>query len=221
MPCPPPGGLPNPRIKPRSPTLQADFLPSELPGKPKSTAVGSLSLLQGIFLTQELNWGLQHCRQILYQLGHLGSPCLPYSISQSHVVSKPVFSIYLNFKVHFLKVSKIGAPNGHIWNKIMVVLNYNPKYKINIRESNAKNLALCAPKPEGSTETEFWKNKENPFNLCLAKGKQQANVSRTVPFSLGNRERFYIPQKVFFFFFFFCKISNWSKLASGKGVCCS
>ena len=183
--------------------------------------MGSLSLLQGIFLTQELNWGLQHCRQILYQLGHLGSPCLPYSISQSHVVSKPVFSIYLNFKVHFLKVSKIGAPNGHIWNKIMVVLNYNPKYKINIRESDAKNLALCAPKPEGSTETEFWKNKENPFNLCLAKGKQQANVSRTVPFSLGNRERFYIPQKVFFFFFFFCKISNWSKLASGKGVCCS
>ena len=30
--------------------------------------VGSLSLLQGIFLTQESNWGLLHCRQILYQL---------------------------------------------------------------------------------------------------------------------------------------------------------
>ena len=36
--------------------------------------VGSLSLLQGIFLTQELNQGLLHCRQILYQLSHLGSP---------------------------------------------------------------------------------------------------------------------------------------------------
>ena len=30
---PSPGDLPNPEIKPRSPTLQADSLPSELPGK--------------------------------------------------------------------------------------------------------------------------------------------------------------------------------------------
>ena len=34
LPCPPPGDLPNPGIKPRSPALQADSLPSELPGKP-------------------------------------------------------------------------------------------------------------------------------------------------------------------------------------------
>jgi len=32
--CPPPRDLPNPGIKPRSPTLQADSLPSEPPGKP-------------------------------------------------------------------------------------------------------------------------------------------------------------------------------------------
>ena len=30
--------------------------------------MGSLSLLQGIFPSQGSNWGLQHCRQILYQL---------------------------------------------------------------------------------------------------------------------------------------------------------
>ena len=48
LPCLPPGDLPNPGIKPRSPTLQADSLPSEPPGKPKDTGVGSLSLLQGI-----------------------------------------------------------------------------------------------------------------------------------------------------------------------------
>ena len=34
LPCPPPGDLPNPGIKPRSPELQADSLPSDLPGKP-------------------------------------------------------------------------------------------------------------------------------------------------------------------------------------------
>ena len=36
--------------------------------------VGSLSLLQGIFLIQGLNPGLPYCRQILYQLSHKGSP---------------------------------------------------------------------------------------------------------------------------------------------------
>ena len=34
LPCPPPGDLPNPGIEPRPPALQADSLPSELPGKP-------------------------------------------------------------------------------------------------------------------------------------------------------------------------------------------
>ena len=39
----------------------------------QNTGVGSLSLLQGIFLTQGSNPGLPHCRQILYQLSHKGS----------------------------------------------------------------------------------------------------------------------------------------------------
>ena len=46
-----PGDLPNPGIKPRSPTLQADSLPTEPPGKFKYTGVGNHSLLQGIFPT--------------------------------------------------------------------------------------------------------------------------------------------------------------------------
>ena len=32
--------------------------------------MSSLSLLQQIFLTQESNWGLLHCRWILYQLSY-------------------------------------------------------------------------------------------------------------------------------------------------------
>ena len=35
---------------------------------------GSLSLLQGIFPTQESNPSLPHCRQILYHLSRKGSP---------------------------------------------------------------------------------------------------------------------------------------------------
>ena len=47
---PSPGDLPNPEIKPRSPALQVDSLPAEPQGKPGNTGVGSLSLLQQIFL---------------------------------------------------------------------------------------------------------------------------------------------------------------------------
>ena len=43
------GDLPNPGIEPKSPTLQADSLSSEPPGKAKYTRVGSLSLFYRIF----------------------------------------------------------------------------------------------------------------------------------------------------------------------------
>ena len=48
--------------------------PWRSPGQ--NTGVGNLSLLQRIFLTQGLNPGLLHYRQILYQLSHQGSPWL-------------------------------------------------------------------------------------------------------------------------------------------------
>ena len=66
-------GLPNPGIKPRFPALQSDSLRAEPQGKSENTGVGSLALLQGIFPTQESNWGLLHCRRILYQLSYEGS----------------------------------------------------------------------------------------------------------------------------------------------------
>ena len=52
------------------PTLcnSMDCSPRNYPGQ--NTEVGSISLLQGIMLTQELNWDLLHCRWILYQLSH-------------------------------------------------------------------------------------------------------------------------------------------------------
>ena len=53
FPFPSPGGLPSPRFKSRSPALQADSLLAKPQGKPKYTGVGSLSLLQQVFLTQE------------------------------------------------------------------------------------------------------------------------------------------------------------------------
>ena len=78
-----PGDLPNLGIEPRSSALQVDSLPAESQEKPKNTGVGSLSLLQWIFLAQESNQGLLHCMWILYQLSYEGSP-------------RPLFRIDLN-----------------------------------------------------------------------------------------------------------------------------
>ena len=45
VPLPSPGDLPNPGIDPGSPTLQADALPSEPPGKP-NTAIAPFYFLK-------------------------------------------------------------------------------------------------------------------------------------------------------------------------------
>ena len=49
-----------------------ELCPRKSPGQ--YTGVGSLSLLQGIFPTQGSNPGIPHCRGILHQLNHKGSP---------------------------------------------------------------------------------------------------------------------------------------------------
>ena len=60
---------------------------------PKNTEVGSLSILQGIFLTQKLNKGPLHCRQILYQLRYQGSPgeikCAINAVCLNHPETMP------------------------------------------------------------------------------------------------------------------------------------
>ena len=57
----------------------------------QNTGVGSLSFLQGIFPTQGSNPGFLHCRQILYQLSHKGSP---------GIYSKNVLLVHFAF-LHF------------------------------------------------------------------------------------------------------------------------
>ena len=63
------------------------YSPWNSPGQ--NSGVGSLSLLQGVFLTQESNQGLLHCRQILYHLNHQRSlvhVCPQLSIHVSKVL---------------------------------------------------------------------------------------------------------------------------------------
>ena len=71
----------------------------------KNTGMRCHTLLQGIFLTQESNSGLLHCRQILYQLSYQGSPTpnevdaiitLPSSLKMTRAFpGGPVIKIHL------------------------------------------------------------------------------------------------------------------------------
>ena len=58
--------------KPRATLWPHGYSPWNSPGQ--NIGVCSLSFLHGIFPTRGLNPGLPHCRQILYQLSHKGSP---------------------------------------------------------------------------------------------------------------------------------------------------
>ena len=61
------------KVAQSSPTL-CDPIDSPWDSPGQNTGVGSLSLLQQIMPTQELNQGPMHCRRILYQLSYQGSP---------------------------------------------------------------------------------------------------------------------------------------------------
>ena len=54
LPFPSPGDLPDPGIKLRSPTLQADALPSEPPGKPRVQSLGWEDLLEKEMATHSI-----------------------------------------------------------------------------------------------------------------------------------------------------------------------
>ena len=108
--------------------------PWNSPGQ--NTGVGSLSLLQGIFPTQGSNPDLPHCRRILYQLSHQGSPvcsckkwkkCLPAVQSESEVTqscptlcdpmdcSLPHSSIRGIFQARVLEWVAISFSRGSSW----------------------------------------------------------------------------------------------------------
>ena len=103
-------GSSQPEIEPRSPTVQANFLPSESPGKPKYTGVGSLTFLQGIFLTQESNQRHLHYGQILYHLSYQRSPASHYLFIHG--------SIYMS-----MEASKVASI--HSW-KLLPQSNWLP-----------------------------------------------------------------------------------------------
>ena len=107
LPCPPPRDLPNPGIKPRSPTWQADSL-QLCPTLFKTMDYRVHAILQARILewvaipssrgsSQPRDWTqyLPHCGQIPYQLSHKGKPVI------SKNQTKPKIQSWITMQLNF------------------------------------------------------------------------------------------------------------------------
>ena len=81
----------------------------------QNTGVGSFSLLQWIFPTQESNWGFLPCRQILYQLSYQGSPIMYANNNKKRLKSQE--HIQCKFKINPPQLQKRWAGRSTSWNQ--------------------------------------------------------------------------------------------------------
>ena len=124
-----------------SDSLQPHGLYSSWNSPGQNTEVGSLSLLQGIFLTQGLNPGVPYCRQILYQLSHnkrnkVHNKCNLLESSQNHLTPPPpaTASTWSMGKLSSMKLVSGAKMVGDYWYSVhksyTCFVKHIPKYFI-------------------------------------------------------------------------------------------
>ena len=112
----------------------------------QNTWVGSLFLLQGIFPTQRLNPGLPHCRRILYQLSHKGSPRIlewvahPFATGSSQARNQTRVSCIAGW---FFTNWAIREADAHTLVLKRDVNNISQRIQ---NKKEGKNLQVCIPK---------------------------------------------------------------------------
>ena len=138
-----PHGLQPPRL----------LCPWDFPGK--NTGVGCHFLLQGLFPTQGLNPGLQHCRQILYRLSYEGSPTFLHTFvfyliaSENWYSTKEIIRIKAKGKqdlreIKWLHFFFFFLPKDIYWN----VVNLNCSFHTIVGYSEIEtNLRACRKRP--------------------------------------------------------------------------
>ena len=113
-----------------SDSLWPQWLHSPWNSPGKTTGVGSLSLLQGIFPTQGSNPGLLHCRQILFQLSHKGSSIFlwaPFLGEGARIVEWVAisFSRRSSWPRDWTQVSHIAGRRFTVWATREVLCNFS------------------------------------------------------------------------------------------------
>jgi len=96
----------------------------------QDTRVGSSSLLQEIFPTQGSNPGLWHCRWILYQLNHQGSPRILEWVAYPFFSGSSQPGIKLGsptLQTDSLPAELPGNSPCHLWTEIILLLTFQLK----------------------------------------------------------------------------------------------
>ena len=111
----------------------------------QNTGVGSLSVLQGIFPTQESYLGLLYCRQILYQLSYQGSP--PFTLAplkRKHLVRnliKYVEGLFEgNYKTLMREIKELNKWRHFSWKPVLYVIK-KTKHDLSIEHHSNQNPA--------------------------------------------------------------------------------
>ena len=101
------GNLPNPGVQTEYPSLAGGFFTTEPSGNPKNTGMGSLSLLQRIFPTQESNPGSPALQE-----DSLPEICFPVDPGEIPLVSPSLIHpcIPRDFRVYVHEVNTLKHP---------------------------------------------------------------------------------------------------------------
>ena len=126
-----------------SDSLQSHGLYSPWNSPDQNTGVGSFPLLRELFPTQGSNPGLPHCRRILYQLSHKGSPgILPYIQTKS---SWKIVLLFwqISFNPYGLYYQDINLTiNYQAWTSITLMLAL--WYTYNLEKEKATHSSMLA-----------------------------------------------------------------------------
>ena len=112
----------------------------------QNTGVGSLALLQGIFPTQGLNPGHLHCRRILYQLSHKGSPRIlawlayPFSSRSSQPRNQIGVSCIASRFLTNWATREATALFEHRWGSWQKTANCNRMLSVNWIDTQSRHL---------------------------------------------------------------------------------
>ena len=121
-------------------TLGYTYSPWDSPGQ--NIAVSSLSLLQGIFPTQESNRCLLHYRRILYQLN--------YNLLESADVSSLV-SQHENFQLWIISLIYLIWSAFYLWIHFWIIILHSCLKFLSSHAKLWKTAPLCPTDPLGCT----------------------------------------------------------------------
>ena len=187
----------------------------------QNTGVSSLSLLQGIFPNQGSNPDLLHCRQILYQLSHRGSPIIlervAYPFSRGSSQSRNLTGISCIAGGFFTNWAISSVQFSHVWlfatpgttarqASLSITNSQSPPKPMSIESVMPSNLSSIVP--FSSCPQSFPASGSFPMSQLFTSGGQRIGVSASTSVLPMNTQDWLISFRM-----------DWLDLLAVQGTC--